>query len=104
MLKIIVNSDKHLAMGEPAIDKVEHSIQRQLGRFEGRLTRVVVHLRDENGPKSGKDDVRCMIEARPEGMDSINVSEDADSVELAVNRAARKLERALESSFGRLAQ
>ncbi len=103
MLKIIVNSDSNLNIDAAAISGMEGDLEKRLGRFENRLTRVVVHLNDENAHKSaGQNDKRCMIEARPEGMDSINVSHSAPSVGEAVNHATRKLERLLDDTFQRL--
>lgn len=103
MLKIIINSDSNLEVGESLIKDIESTIAGRLGRFESQLTRVVVHVRDENAHKTGgQDDKRCMIEARPEGMDSINVSHHAPSLTEAVNHATRKLERLLDDTFQRL--
>ncbi len=100
MIKIIINSDSNLEVGEPEIAEIEQGLQSKLDRFEDKLTRVVVHLRDENADKtSGQNDKRCMIEARPEGMNSINVSHNAPSVDVAINHAARKLERLLDETF-----
>ena len=66
------------------------------------LTRVEVHLSDENGGKSGPKDKRCKMEARPKGHQPILVSHDADSLTQAVEGAAEKLEHALEHLFGKL--
>ena len=66
------------------------------------LTRVEVHLSDENGGKSGPKDKRCKMEARPKGHQPILVSHDADSLTQAVEGAAQKLEHALEHLFGKL--
>lgn len=103
MLKIIINSDSNLDIDAPAIGGLESDIEGRLGRFGERLTRVVVHLRDENAHKTaGQNDKRCMLEARPEGMNTINVSHSAPSVGEAVNHATRKLERLLDDTFARL--
>jgi ribosome-associated translation inhibitor RaiA len=103
MLKIIINSDSNLDIDAPAVSAIESDIEGRLGRFEKQLTRVVVHLRDENAHKTaGENDKRCMLEARPEGMHSINVSHSAPTVGEAVNHAVRKLERLLDDTFSRL--
>ncbi len=103
MLNIIINSDSNLEVGDTMIKEIESTIERRLARFESKLTRVVVHVRDENAHKTnGQDDKRCMIEARPEGMDSINVSHHAPSLSEAVNHATRKLERLMDDTFKRL--
>jgi len=67
-------------------------------RFGERLTRIEVHLGDENSPKkSSETDKRCMIEARPRGRDPIIVEEHAGDWYVAAKSAAKKLQRALES-------
>lgn len=103
MLKIIINSDHNLEIGEVEISEIEGVVQGRLERFEDRLTRVVVHIRDENAKRPGQRDIRCMLEARPSGMDSVNVSDHAETMKVAVNHAAHKLERQLDDIFGRLA-
>ena len=76
----------------------------QLGllAFAEQITRVEVHLSDENGLKTGDDDVRCMIEARVEGRPPTAVTHRAGSVDEAVNGAAGKLTRLLGSTVDRL--
>jgi ribosome-associated translation inhibitor RaiA len=67
-----------------------------------RITRVEVHLSDQNGDKSGQDDKRCMLEARLEGRQPTVVTHHAASLDEAVDGAADKLKRFLESTLERL--
>jgi hypothetical protein len=69
-----------------------------------RITRVEVHLSDEDGQRSGHRDKRCMMEARIEGRPPIAVTDQAATLDLAVEGAAGKLERLLDSTFGRAAR
>ncbi|MNR50201.1 hypothetical protein D3C85_1696870 [compost metagenome] len=46
--------------------------------------------------------MRCQLEARPKGHQPISVTHKADSLELAIDGAAEKLEHALEHLFGKL--
>ena len=59
-------------------------------------------MRDENGDKPGPHDLRCQLEARPKGHQPISVTHKAESLELAIEGAASKLENALEHLFGKL--
>ncbi len=77
-------------------------ISEELNRFSHQITRVEVHLSDENGPKDGINDKRCMIEARLEGMKPIAVINHANTHELAVEGAVEKLKTALDTTLGRL--
>jgi ribosome-associated translation inhibitor RaiA len=66
------------------------------------VTRVEVHLSDENTGKSGRRDQRCMLEARIEGRQPVAVTDQAATVEQAVHSAAQKLARLLDSTLERL--
>ena len=83
-------------------DQLREFVERRLGEaidhFPDRLTRLEVHLRDLNGNKAGIDK-RCMVEARPRGMEPIAVSQDSDDIAEAVRLAAGKLQRALKTRF-----
>jgi ribosome-associated translation inhibitor RaiA len=73
-----------------------------LARFENLLTRVEVHVSDENAQKSGAADKRCQIEARPKGHQAISVSHKAAAMTLAVDGAASKMSHALKHLMGKL--
>jgi ribosomal subunit interface protein len=77
-------------------------INKSLKRFSDRITRVEVHLEDENSNKGGKDDKRCSIELRPENLDPIIVSSKSDNFIQSVREAAEKSKTALEKVIGRL--
>lgn len=97
-----VFSDKHIDSDKRTQDWVTATVEVTLERHLEDLTRVEVHLSDENGGKSGPKDKRCKMEARPKGHQPIIVSHDADSLTQAVEGAAEKLEHALEHLFGKL--
>jgi hypothetical protein len=44
--------------------QVETMMEGAVGRFADQITRVEVHLSDENRHQGGGDDTRCMLEAR----------------------------------------
>ena len=77
-------------------------IEDELGRFRDQITRVQVHLGDENAQKQNDKDKRCMIEARLKGMEPIAVTHHADSLEQAVGGATDKLKKTLDHSIGKL--
>lgn len=77
-------------------------IEDALERFSEHITRLEVHLSDENGAKSSQHDHRCLLEARLEGRQPVVVTEHAANVEQAVNGAAHKLVHLLDSTLGRL--
>jgi hypothetical protein len=101
-MQIQVNSDRSVEVDASLTEFVQTDVSQVLQRFDGRITRVEVHLSDINGEKSGKPDKRCLMEARPTGRDPVVVTDEALTVELAVQGAARKMQRLLTSTFGRL--
>jgi ribosome-associated translation inhibitor RaiA len=78
---------------------VRTQVERDCKHFLDRLTRIEVHVGDGNGGKHGKADKRCVLEARPRGMDPIAVTEDGDDLYLVVTEASRKLARAVGKRF-----
>ncbi|WP_448632181.1 MULTISPECIES: HPF/RaiA family ribosome-associated protein [Pseudomonas fluorescens group] len=101
-MQIQVNSDNHIQSSIRLEEWVRTTIESTLERYEEDLTRVEVHLRDENGDKPGPHDLRCQLEARPKGHQPVSVTHKADSLEQAIEGAATKLEHALEHLFGKL--
>lgn len=79
---------------------VTAEVESGLARYRDRLTRVEVHLSDVNGPKGGPDS-RCVLEARPAGRQPVAVTHEAGSPDDAVSGAVEKMDRLLDSVFGR---
>ena len=101
-MQIQANSDNHIQSSQRLEEWVRTTVESTLERYEEDLTRVEVHLSDENGDKPGPHDLRCQLEARPKGHQPVSVTHKADSLELAIDGAAEKLEHALEHLFGKL--
>lgn len=101
-MQIEVSTDNSVVGSEALVAQVEAVVTDALDRFSDRLTRVEVHLGDESAGRSTPSDMRCMIEARPAGMQPIAVSESAATSDAALSGAVHKMQRALESDFGRL--
>ena len=102
-MKIQINTDSNIAGDDQLRREVETLLRDALGRFSEKITRVEVHLSDENSDKKpGVDDMRCLLEARLAGLQPIAVSHEAATVEEAVDGAAEKLKHSLDSTLGRL--
>src|SRR6185436_18497175 len=95
-----IRTDNHIKSDAAANARLEQKVRRKLKRFEGRLSRVEVHVGDVNGPKGGGDK-RVSIEARPAGHEPVAVHSEAKSVDTAVTQAADKAARALDHSLGK---
>jgi ribosome-associated translation inhibitor RaiA len=101
-MQIQINSDKNIPMHAKLSGLIEADLHRILNRFEPQLTRIEVHLSDENGDKSGPQDKRCILEARPRHYPSLTVTNDSADVQTALSGAANKMQRLLETTFCRL--
>lgn len=101
-MHIQVNTDRHITAAAELTRQVEATLKNSLDRFGNRITRVEVHLSDENSRKAGSDDKKCVLEARLAGLQPMAVSHQAATLEQAIDGAVGKLERALDSRLGKL--
>jgi ribosome-associated translation inhibitor RaiA len=101
-MKIQLNTDHTVQSDDSVVRHVEEMVEQHLGRYGDQVTRVEVHLRDVNGGKGGERDKHCLMEARLEGRPPVAASEDAAAVATAITGAAKKLQRALDNSLGKL--
>ncbi len=102
-MHIQVNTDSNIEGNEQLAQQVEAAVKDALDRFSAQITRVEVHLSDENSDKKGgAEDKRCLLEARLAGLQPIAVSDEAATLDQAVEGAVEKLKRSLDSTLGRL--
>jgi len=98
-MKVEVSSDKPITA--PVLGMVASTVEAGLARHMGRLTRAEVHLKNVavQGPATP---LECRLEVRPAGRDPIFAGHEAASLDEAVAGATEKMDRQLESLFGRL--
>jgi ribosome-associated translation inhibitor RaiA len=101
-MQVQLNTDRHFTGSDALSDRVSGDIEDALSRFDDRLTRVEVHINDVNGAKAGDRDIRCMLEARLKGLDPVAVTDQAESLDLALAGAIEKLATALDRRLGKL--
>ncbi|MCO6043789.1 hypothetical protein NG895_07705 [Aeoliella sp. ICT_H6.2] len=95
-MQVKINSDNHIDVHEKSVEKWQDEVATALSRFGDWLTRVEVHLTDENShAKGGPDDIRCLMEARPAGKSPVSIEVRAANVDQAVHQATATLERRL---------
>ncbi len=94
-MTIILNTDKNIKGHERLENYVRETITEELERFNDYVTRIEVHLSDENGEKEGGDDKKCILEARVKGKQPIAVTSHDDTVEKALYKAIEKLHASL---------
>lgn len=101
-MTIQINSDNNITGTEGLSSFVENTVSETLKRFDEQITRVEVHLNDENSHKSGINDKRCMLEARLEGMQPVAVTAHGNTIQEALKGALDKLKSSLDTTIGRL--
>lgn len=101
-MTIQLNAGKDLNIHELFAEKLKALLTAGLKRFSEHITRLEVHLSDENGTKKGENDKRCVLEARMEGRQPIAVTADAHTHEESVKSAMHKLKASLDTITGKM--
>ncbi len=101
-MTIQINTDNNVDVHETYQGQLKDILSEELRRFDEHITRLEVHLSDENGNKESEDDKKCMIEARLKGRQPIAVTDVANTYDQAVNGAIDKLTTSLDTILGRL--
>jgi len=100
-MQIQINTDHNIEGHQSLSDQIGGMVESALGRFSDQITRIEVHVSDVNGDKKSQNDMRCMMEARIEGRQPIAVTHQSSTLEQAVDGAADKLTRLIDSTLGR---
>jgi hypothetical protein len=101
-MQILINTDKNIEGSERLVNFYTTEITNELDRFEHFVTRIEVHLGDENSEKEGKNDKRCLIEARIAKKQPVAVTAYEDTVEKAFHVALEKVKRVLDASHEKM--
>jgi ribosome-associated translation inhibitor RaiA len=100
-MNIQINTGHNIQGNKTLIAKFSSTIKSALIRMSDHITKVEVHLKDEDGDKKGKNDKRCLIEAHLKGRQPIVVTDHADTLNQALDGAIEKLISVIESIRGR---
>lgn len=101
-MHIEVNTDNNIEGSARMSAYFTETLEEALDRFQDQITRVEVHLSDENADKEGANDKRCLLEARLKGLKPIVVSHNAENLDMAVSGAIDKLVKSLTNTIGKL--
>jgi ribosome-associated translation inhibitor RaiA len=101
-MNVLVRHDDTIRGSDRLTEMTIATIESTLARFVENITTVEVHFADENGTKSGGDDIRCSIEVRFEGKKPVGVTHHASDLEVALEAAAEKMARMLDHQLGRI--
>lgn len=100
-MQVQVHANDHIQGGESLAQWIQAEALERLARFREHITRVEVFLTDVDAGKSGANDKRCRLEARPAGRQPVTVTADGDKVAVAFISAVDKLIHALDADLGR---
>jgi|SRR5450432_540976 len=98
---IRLNAEKLLNVHEMFENQLKVSLSKDLKRFNDYITSLEVHFTDENGFKTGPNDIKCILEAHLKGMKSVVVKATENTLEQSVHGAIDKLKDSLDSIIGR---
>lgn len=101
-MKIQFNTGHHIEGSERLSDYFSALIKKDLNRFDNHITRIEVHISDQDSAKNGQNDKKCMLEARLKNLNPIAVTNHGNSHEEAIKGAVDKLKTSLDSTIGRL--
>lgn len=102
-MQIQIHSDHNIHGHQELLGQVSDTVDKTLKTFSDHLTRVDIHLSDENSnKKAGYNAMRCMMKARLEGQHFIAVIHQAATLDQAVDGAADKLASSVKRILGRM--
>ena len=101
-MKVLLNAGPRTDGRQAMAEYFETSVAQAVGHYGERVTRVEAHLSDVIGAGKGEpEEIHCLLEAHPVGLAPVVVEARAASAHQALQGAVGKLERALESAFGK---
>ena len=100
-MQIQVNASNGIENKETLDRWAETQLRDALERFRQDVTRIEVHLSDENSGKAGNADKRCKMEARLVHHQPVAVHHDGATQDEAFRGAADKLKRVIETTLDR---
>ncbi len=99
---IQLHADRSLSIHKEYASKLSSVISRELNHFGELLTRVELHLADENAQRKTKEDKKCTIEAKLKGKHPIAATNHAGTYDHAVTGAILKLKASLNTIVGKM--
>ena len=87
-------------LDEGDADYLRRKLSRKLAKFETAIERTSVRFDDVNGPRGGRDK-RCRIKVVLNGLPSVYIDEQHESVQAAMDRALARIEYAVRQAVER---
>jgi hypothetical protein len=84
-MQIQFNTDNNIEGYQQLEQDISGQLNKSLARFDEYITRLEVHISDENSHKSGQKDRRCLLEARLKKHQPLAVSNNAPTTQQATS-------------------
>ncbi|MEO6322657.1 MAG: HPF/RaiA family ribosome-associated protein [Polaromonas sp.] len=101
-MQVQVNSNHSIDTGESFERWANTELNESFSRFKEDITRIEVHMSDQNGDKISAVHKRCVMEARLANREPVAVNHQAPNQDEAFRGASDKLKRVLEHTLGKL--
>ncbi len=101
-MQIQVNSNRSVETAESFERWANTELNESFNRFKEEITRIEVHMSDENADKFSPNHKRCVMEARLANREPIAVNHQAANQDEAFRGASEKLKRLIEHTLGKL--
>ncbi len=101
---IQINTDHNISGSEKFITSFQKLVNDSLERYSEHISRIEIHMSDENGDKDSKEDKRCLLEARIKikGKQPIAVTGNGNTLEESLNDAIEKISASLVTTLGKM--
>jgi ribosomal subunit interface protein len=94
-MHIQINTDHNIDGSEQFAEHVRTVVTDALDRYAEHISRVEVHLKEQDAAKGGKPDKRCMIEVRMKGRQPTVVAHEAENMHQAIQGSCDRIKRVI---------
>ncbi|MAY84501.1 MAG: hypothetical protein CMP59_10250 [Flavobacteriales bacterium] len=101
-MTIQINTDKNIEGSQNMEAYFTERLEEGLKHFSELITRLEVHVSDQNADKEGADDIQVRIEARVRGKEPVLVEARAGNQEAALSAAIDKIQGLMRKIKGKL--
>jgi ribosome-associated translation inhibitor RaiA len=101
-MNIQFNTGNNIDGSDRQSDYFSTLISEDLKRYDSQMTRLEVHLSDQDNSQHEKSEIKCTLEARLKNLNPIVVTNQGNSHEEAIKGAIQKLKKSLDTVTGRL--
>jgi ribosomal subunit interface protein len=101
-MNIQFNTGNNIDGSDRQRDYFSTLISEDLKRYDSQMTRLEVHLSDQDNSQHEKSEIKCTLEARLKNLNPIVVTNHGNSHEEAIKGATQKLKKSLDTVTGRL--